>query len=99
MRGFLMLLVGCIVCLNVSAQPNPVPKARHKFIVICHRGDHVKYPENTLAAYAEAIKNRADYIEIDLRTTRDSVLVSMHDGTVDRMTNAKGAVKDITFSE
>ena len=88
-----------MVWINVSAQPNPAPKARHRFIVICHRGDHVRYPENTLAAYAEAIRNGADYVEIDLRTTKDSALVSMHDGTVDRMTNGKGAVKDISFAE
>jgi len=93
----LMLFVTCLVWINASAQPNPAPKARHKFIVICHRGDHVIYPENTLAAYAEAIKNRADYVEIDLRTTSDSALVSMHDATTDRMTDAKGAIKDMTF--
>jgi len=99
MRKFLILIAACLVWINASAQPNPAPKARHKFIVICHRGDHVKYPENTLAAYAEAIKNRADYIEIDLHTTKDSVLVSMHDNTVNRMTNAKGLVKDMTLTE
>jgi len=99
MRRFLILLVACIVWINVSAQPNPAPQARHKFIVICHRGDHVIYPENTLVAYAEAIKNGADYVEIDLRTTKDSALVSMHDGTVNRMTNTKGNVKDMTLAE
>ncbi|HTK19751.1 MAG TPA: glycerophosphodiester phosphodiesterase family protein [Mucilaginibacter sp.] len=99
MRRFSILLAACIVWIDASAQPNPAPKARHKFIVICHRGDHVKYPENTLAAYAEAIKNGADYLEIDLRTTKDSALVSMHDATVNRMTNAKGAVKDLTMAE
>lgn len=94
-----MLLLACMAWIHVSAQPNPAPRARHRFIVICHRGDHVRYPENTLAAYAEAIRNRADYVEIDLRTTKDSALVSMHDGTVDRMTNGKGAVKDMTFAD
>ncbi|MBS1523802.1 MAG: glycerophosphodiester phosphodiesterase family protein [Bacteroidetes bacterium] len=99
MRRFLIVLAACIVWINASAQPNPAPKARHKFIVICHRGDHVKYPENTLAAYAEAINNGADYVEIDLRTTKDSALVSMHDNTVNRMTNAKGLIKDMTLDE
>lgn len=99
MKRFLILMTACIVWINGSAQTNPAPKARHKFIVICHRGDHVKYPENTVAAYAEAIKNRADYVEIDLRTTKDSALVSMHDATINRMTNAKGAIKDMTLAE
>ncbi|RWY52600.1 glycerophosphodiester phosphodiesterase family protein [Mucilaginibacter gilvus] len=79
--------------------PNPVPAAKHKFIVIAHRGDHVIYPENSLEAYREAIKNEADYIEIDLRTTKDSQLVSMHDGTVNRMANGKGTVSSFTLDE
>ena len=99
MRRFLILLIACLAWVDSNAQPNPAPKARHKFIVICHRGDHVIYPENTLAAYAEAIKNGADYVEIDLRTTKDSALVSMHDGTVSRMTSTKGVIKDMTLSE
>lgn len=80
-------------------QPNPPPALKHKFIVAAHRGDHVIYPENTLAAYQEAIKNEADYVEIDLRTTKDGQLVSMHDGSVTRTTDGKGYIKDFTFDE
>ncbi len=81
------------------AQVNQPPAPRHKFIVVAHRGDHVIYPENTLAAYSEAIKNDVDYIEIDLRTTKDGQLVSMHDATVDRMTDGKGKVSDLSLAE
>ena len=95
----MILIATCICWINAGAQVNPAPKARHNFIVVAHRGDHVIYPENTLAAYAEAIKNGADYVEIDLRTTKDNALVSMHDGTINRMTNAKGAIKDMTLAE
>lgn len=94
------LLAFCLLLWhNATAQVNPVPAPRHKFIVIAHRGDHVIYPENTLEGYAEAIKNEVDYIEIDVRTTKDGQLVSMHDATVDRMTNGKGSVKDLTLAE
>lgn len=79
--------------------PNPVPAAKHKFTVIAHRGDHTVYPENTLAAYAQAIKDGADYVEIDLRTTKDGQLVSLHNESVDRMTNGKGLVKDLMMTE
>jgi glycerophosphoryl diester phosphodiesterase len=82
-----------------AQKPNLVPKQRHKFIVIAHRGDHTIYPENTLNGYAQAIKNEADYIEIDLRTTSDNQLVSMHDATVNRMTDGKGLVKDLTLDQ
>ncbi len=80
-------------------QPNPVPEKKHKFTVIAHRGDHTIFPENTLEGYNQAIKNEADYIEIDVRTTSDGKLVSMHDATVNRMTNGKGLVKDLTFEQ
>ena len=99
MKLYWTLLIVCFGTITVNAQPNPAPKPRHRFIVISHRGDHVIYPENTLAAYAEAIKNKADYVEIDLRTTKDSGLVSMHDATINRMTSSKGAIKDLTLNE
>lgn len=92
-------IVYMVSLLDAHAQFNLPPSARHPFIVVAHRGDHIKYPENTLEGYAEAIKNEADYVEIDLRTTKDGELVSMHDGTVNRMTEGRGNVKDLTLSE
>ncbi len=56
----------------------PLPPAAHHPVVIAHRGDHVTLPENTLAAYASAIRLGADYIETDLRMTADSQLVISH---------------------
>ncbi|MDB4922574.1 glycerophosphodiester phosphodiesterase family protein [Mucilaginibacter sp.] len=78
---------------------NPVPKARHKYIVVAHRGDHTVYPENTLEGYAATIKDGADYIEIDLRTTSDGKLISMHDASINRMTDSKGLIKDLTVQQ
>ncbi|OOQ57177.1 glycerophosphodiester phosphodiesterase family protein [Mucilaginibacter pedocola] len=98
MRHTLLLLILFFSGLDVEVL-NPPPKSKHTFIVIAHRGDHVIYPENSLEAYREAIKNEADYIEIDLRTTKDSQLVSMHDSKVDRMANAKGALSSFTLAE
>lgn len=97
-------LVICLLLLSsllVHAQQSipALPKKKHSFIVIAHRGDHVNAPENTLAAYTNAIKNGVDYVEIDLRTTKDSALVIMHDATVNRMTNGKGKVSDFTLEE
>ena len=78
---------------------NPVPKARHKYIVVAHRGDHTVYPENTVEGYAATIKDGADYIEIDLRTTSDGQLISMHDASINRMTDSKGLIKDLTLQQ
>jgi len=47
--------------------------------VIAHRGASASRPENTLAAYALAVEQRADMIEIDLHTTRDGHIVIRHD--------------------
>lgn len=82
----------------VHAQtPNPAPNPRHHFLVSAHRGDHTRAPENTLQAYANAIEAGADFVEIDLRTTRDSQLVIMHDASVNRMTAGTGLIKDLTY--
>jgi glycerophosphoryl diester phosphodiesterase len=80
-----------------AQMPNPLPAAKHHFIVVCHRGDHENAPENTLAGYANAIKAGADYVEIDLRTTVDSQLVIMHDASVNRMTSDTGQIKNMTW--
>src|SRR5580704_12585539 len=74
-----------------------IPKSTHPFIVVAHRGNHTRAPENTMSAFEHAIKAGVDYIEIDLRTTFDSQLIIMHDASVDRMTNGKGFVKDMTL--
>jgi glycerophosphoryl diester phosphodiesterase len=93
-----LLFVALFFTGSTAFSPNPVPRSKHGFIVIAHRGDHVIYPENSLEAYRQAIKNEADYIEIDLRTTKDSQLVSMHDASLNRMTDGKGALSSFTFA-
>ncbi len=103
MKKLMLLLWAIVTATQLKAQNadqfNPVPKLKHKFIIVAHRGDHTYYPENTIEAYAQAIKDKADYIEIDLRTTSDGKLVSMHDASVNRMTGGKGLMKDLTFNE
>ncbi|MBS1949240.1 MAG: glycerophosphodiester phosphodiesterase family protein [Bacteroidetes bacterium] len=95
-----MILLFCLCCYaEAFSQSAKLPVARHKFIIIAHRGDHIEVPENTLAAYENAIRHEADFVEIDLRTTKDSILVIMHDATVDRMTNGKGKVSNLSFAE
>jgi glycerophosphoryl diester phosphodiesterase len=83
----------------VYSQQAPIPKSKNGFVVIAHRGNHVAAQENTLAAFQNAINVGADYVEIDLRTSKDSQLVIMHDGTVNRMTNGIGKVSDLTWAE
>jgi len=95
---FLLFLITATAFFGSYAQI-PLPVSKHKFVVIAHRGNHVNVPENSLASYEEAIKSGADYVEVDIRTSKDGVLVIHHDGTLDRMTTTTGEVKAKTFAE
>lgn len=96
----LLLLIAFLGNVEAKAQNAPVlPAAKNKLVVIAHRGNHVNVPENSLASYEEAIKSGADYVEIDLRTSKDGILMILHDATVDRMTNGQGNVADKTWAE
>jgi glycerophosphoryl diester phosphodiesterase len=70
-----------------------------KTLIIAHRGASDCAPENTLAAFQRACALGADGIELDVTLTRDSVPVVIHDDTVDRTTNGKGAVAQMTLEE
>ena len=71
-----------------------------KYVVVaCHRGDWRNYPENSIPAIESIIRMGADIMELDLKLTKDSVLVLSHDKTLDRCTTGKGAVSDYTLDE
>ena len=77
----------------------PPPKQGNVY-VIAHRGAHQGIPENTLAAYQKAIDLGCDFVEVDLRTTKDGELVSVHNKTIDAYAPGKqGLVKDFTVAE
>jgi glycerophosphoryl diester phosphodiesterase len=61
--------------------------------ISAHRGNASSAPENTLAAFKNALKAGAHFIEVDVRTTNDGVLMIMHDANLERTTNGKGAFK------
>jgi len=68
-------------------------------LAVGHRGTVHLAPENTLAAFRKAIELGVDLVEIDVRETKDGHLVIMHDATVDRTTDGKGRVSDLTLEE
>ena len=67
--------------------------------IIAHRGGTTQYPENSLAAIANAINLGVDAIEIDIRLCKDSTIVVCHDDNIDRVTNGSGKIKDMTYEE
>lgn len=76
-RTFLPLLMVIASHATATAGEAPPPP-----VVIAHRGASAVLPEHTLAAYARAIEDGADYIEPDLVATRDGVLVARHENEI-----------------
>lgn len=96
--GLLLFLI-LFGCRNNAETGLPAP--RHGGVyVVAHRGAHNGIPENTLPAYQKAIDLGADFVEIDVRTTKDSQFVSIHNSSIDvYVEGATGAVRDFTLAE
>lgn len=77
--------------LSLPGKPKPY--------LMAHRGNRVACPENTLAAFRQALADGADILETDLHLTADGVFVCIHDATVDRTTNGTGPVAGMTLAE
>lgn len=63
-------------------------------VLVAHRGASAYAPEHTAPAYRLAIEQGADYVEQDLAVTKDGVLVSIHDATLERTTNVEDLFPD-----
>src|SRR5215216_220607 len=68
-------------------------------LIIGHRGASAVAPENTMAAFREAISVGANGIEFDVRLTRDRVPVVIHDSTLHRTAGLPQRVADLTWTE
>jgi glycerophosphoryl diester phosphodiesterase len=68
-------------------------------VIFAHRGASAHAPENTLAAFELALEQNADAIELDVKLSADGHPVVIHDTTVDRTTNGRGRVKDLSLKE
>lgn len=108
MKRFLFVFILCCLGLaeRVSAQPNPsFQKLKEKgsqseyVWVAAHRGDWIYAPENSIPALEHAIFFGADMIETDVRLTKDGKIIMMHDYSVDRTTDGKGTIADLTLAE
>lgn len=70
-----------------------------RLLNIAHRGGRGLSPEHTIFAYKKALQVGADVLELDVHSTKDGEIVVIHDQTVDRTTDGKGLVKELTLSE
>jgi glycerophosphoryl diester phosphodiesterase len=71
----------------------------HRPLLIGHRGYPARFPENTPAAFEGAMQAGCDMIELDVTLTRDRKVVVIHDDTLNRTTNGRGAVSKHTLAE
>jgi len=67
--------------------------------ICAHRGASISHPENTIAAFKEAIRLGAHMIELDLALTRDNQIVVLHDSTLDRTTDGSGPVEEWSLAD
>ena len=68
-------------------------------LVIAHRGDSTRFPENTLPAFESAVALGADMVELDVTLSADGHPVVIHDSTLDRTTNGSGPVGKHTLQD
>ena len=68
-------------------------------LIIAHRGCSGKAPENTMLAFRKALAMKVDFIECDVRPSKDREIMVIHDGTVQRTTNGRGEVSGLTREE
>jgi len=71
--------------------PGPIPFA--------HRGGACEHPENTMAAFDYAVRLGYRYVETDVHTTADGVLVAFHDDVLDRVTDRRGAIAALPWAQ
>jgi glycerophosphoryl diester phosphodiesterase len=76
------------------ATPDPDP-----VLAIAHRGDPVAHCENTLPAFAAALAQGADMLELDLRRTRDGAIVVLHDQSLLRLWGLDESVGDLDLAD
>jgi glycerophosphoryl diester phosphodiesterase len=99
-----LLLVGILVGLTGLMRAETAGAAgstvgdRPRFLEVhAHRGGAGLAPENTLAAFRKALELGVDALEMDLHVTRDGVVVVIHDETLDRTTDGRGDVGDLSL--
>lgn len=83
------MLVGCSNTIEI----------KDNMLVIAHRGGALVGNENTLSAFDNAICMGVDMVEIDVHQSKDTQLIVCHDETLDRTTDMKGRIEELTLPE
>lgn len=98
-RVLLSMAAALLINLNVAIAPGAAAESAGKPMVIAHRGGKMWAPENTMAAFKNSLAANVDAIELDVHRCKSGELVVIHDETIDRTTDGKGFVKDLTLEQ
>ncbi|MCW1962243.1 glycerophosphodiester phosphodiesterase family protein [Chryseobacterium viscerum] len=97
LQVFLLIFSSLFIAQQKKISLSDFPDNR--VMVVAHRGDWREAPENSVWAVKKAIEKGVDMAEIDLAMTKDSILILMHDHTINRTTTGKGKPSDFTLEE
>ena len=104
------VFITCIQCGNQLQTIKVIPRRHAKSlltynknnppIVSAHRGGPtINYPENCIETFENTLRHTFSFLEIDPHYTKDSVIVLMHDPTLDRTSTGSGKIIDHTYAE
>ncbi|MGC2237194.1 MAG: glycerophosphodiester phosphodiesterase [Pyrinomonadaceae bacterium] len=110
-KWLLYFMLGVFVCLgalyiylasvtgDAAIERTVFKRENARPMVFAHRGGGGLFPENTLGAFEYSAKMGVDVLELDVHGTSDGALVVMHDATVDRTTDGRGRIAEMTLGE
>ena len=97
--GVIMAAALATGCASSRYPANAKLKTGSGPLVQAHRGGRFEYDDNALGGFEMCLSRGIKGFELDVRYTKDCVLVVMHDESLERTTNGKGIVEDTTFSD
>jgi len=96
---FIMTLSCCVPKQDVLPDNPYIVGDGNKPMVIAHGGAKLLFPENTVLAFDSSFLLGVDVLEMDIRLTKDSILVTHHDAGIDNTSDGSGLVADYTYEE
>ena len=112
MKKAFKIIIGFVACValifgiiqiipakDVTAHNPFAMSSNGRPLVIAHGGAKDLFPENTMVAFDGAMEIGVDMLEIDVCLTKDDILITHHDLTIDDVSDGTGAVRDFTFDE
>lgn len=96
--SILLVVLLCLTCVLCACSGNRTLNKGRKINSVNHRG-YADAPENTLSAFRLSAQMGFSAVECDVSFTKDGMPVLLHDASVDRTSNGRGKIRELTFEE